>query len=241
MDLESELRQAMAEHVELVSAPGSLAAAVRRRHRRRVTRIRVTVTVAAVTATVAAVVPAYQASRAMPVGTPSSRAGVGPANASVTPMPTFGGGSRYPSATPSNPGATSGTLTGTAPSRGRAPGARGPVPWVTYLPPGLTQAGPCVMSRAVGRSTTICHWAGGDGALVEIHLIDDAALAVPTDLVSAAPVETGRVHGRPAIVTDQPGAGGQVTWIERPGLGVSVTVSAPLRNRLLRIADGVRP
>lgn len=199
-----------------------------------------TITVAAVTATVAAVVPAYQASRAMPVGTPDSKAGVGPANASTEPMPTLGRGSRYPSTASPGAEATSGTLTGTAPSRAPARGGVRVPTWVTYLPPGLTQVGPCVQSRAAGRSTTICQWTGTGGALVEIHLIDDDALAGPADLVEAAPVYD-RVHGRPAIVTSQPGAGGQVVWIERQGLGVSVTVSAPLHDRLMRIADGVRP
>lgn len=237
MDLENELKQAMAEHVASTSAPGSLVAAVRRRHRRRVTRIRATITVAAVVA-VAAVTPVYQAFQAAPA--PDSKAGVGPANASTAPVPTLR--SRYPQSTPGRAEATV-SAPATRPARGRSPGARG---WVTYLPPGLRQVGACVDSRAADRRTTICQWAGRDGAFIEVRLVADAGLVGPADVAAVAgsttPILTyDRVHGRPAIVTDQPGVGRQVTWIERPGLGVLVDVTTPLRDRLMRVADGVHP
>src|SRR4051794_38165488 len=91
MDLESELKQAMAERVAPVSAPTSLVADVHRRHRRRVARVRTTVMTAAAVAVVVTVTPMYQAHRAVSTGAHDATAGTGPATAStalIQPLPT---------------------------------------------------------------------------------------------------------------------------------------------------------
>jgi hypothetical protein len=241
MDLESELRQAMAEHVASASAPSSLVTAVHRRHRRRSARIRASVAVAAVAAVAIAVVPVRHAVRATPAGEPDGPGGVGPATVSTTPMP--------PLATPYPRSAASDGAVATASGSAASPPARGlsrrdPLrALMTYLPPGLRPEGLCVAAQAAGRSTTTCRWAGDGGAALEVRLVRDPALAGPEDIASAsAPVLVyDQVHDQPAIVTEQAGVGRQVTWIERPGLGVLVSVSTPLGDRLMRIADGVRP
>jgi hypothetical protein len=247
MELESELRQAMTEHVAAASAPRSLVTAVRRRHRRRVIRIRATVAVAAVAAAAIATVPVYQTVRAAPAGGPDPRTGVGPATVSTMPMPSAA--TPYPRSSPGRAEATvrpAPTRSAHGPGRG---GARGPRAWVTFVPPGLDEVGSCVDQRVSGRPTTACRWAGVGGSAVEVRFVDDPGLVAPEDVISPAPMPgnvltSDQVHGRPAVVTDTAGAvgtGGQVAWIERPGLGVVVLVTKPLRDQLLRIADGVRP
>ncbi|TDD72797.1 hypothetical protein, partial [Actinomadura rubrisoli] len=74
MDLESELRRAMAEQVAEATAPPSLVADVKRRHRRRATRIRATVGAAAASVVALALVPTYQSFRATPAGAPETTA-----------------------------------------------------------------------------------------------------------------------------------------------------------------------
>ncbi|MWK35881.1 hypothetical protein GEV43_18750 [Actinomadura sp. J1-007] len=61
--------------------------------------------------------------------------------------------------------------------------------------------------------------------------------------VPSLPSVTGgaKVHGRPAVATDRPDRGRQITWVERPGVGVTVLVGPALRDQLMSIAEGVRP
>lgn len=68
MDLESELRKAMAEQVAGATASPSLVADVKRRHRRRRARVHAAAGVAAASVAALALVPTYQSFRATPAG-----------------------------------------------------------------------------------------------------------------------------------------------------------------------------
>src|SRR4051812_8084278 len=68
MDLENELRQAMAEHVTEVSAPRSLAADAKRRHHRTVRRRTALAVGAAGLVVGVAMIPAHQSFRPQTVG-----------------------------------------------------------------------------------------------------------------------------------------------------------------------------
>jgi hypothetical protein len=246
MDLEKELRQAMADHVAEASAPASLVTDVRRRHRRRVVRIRTTLGVAATAVVAVAITPTYHAITigAAPVGAPETTNGM-----SRTPAPPAAP-QPIPPGTP-DPRTLSGTAGPGATGRPSAvpPSHRGELPahlpvsvrkWVTYLPPGLRPSGPCQDERTSSRQTTTCRWKGAAGT-VEVHLIHGAGLGRPEDLSAVPPMPTyTSVHGRRAITAPWGGTGGQILWIERQGLGVFVGVDAPLRGELNRIADGVR-
>ncbi|GAA2605951.1 hypothetical protein SMC26_32655 [Actinomadura fulvescens] len=249
MDLESELRKAMAEHTAEASAPASLAARVRHRHRRRVARIRTTVGVAAVAVVAIAAVPSYRSLDAGPVSasrTPTSTgtAAALPPGQDRTPAP---GPSRTPRSTdgPGTGSTRQPTVPGTTPS-----GSGGPIPgggasklpaWVTYMPSGLSAAGPCATHRSGQRSTTTCRWQGSSGS-VEVRLVRGMGFAGPESLAAFPTVPTPTtVRGRRAIMTDRPDTGRQIAWLDRPGVGVLVVVGGAARAQLLRIAEGVRP
>ncbi|MFI0454227.1 hypothetical protein [Actinomadura sp. 6N118] len=248
MDLESELREAMAEHTAEASAPASLAAAVRHRHRRRVARIRTTVGVAAAAAVAIAVVPSYRSMNAGPVS--ASQTPTSPGAAALPPgpeKPPASGPARPPHST-DGPGAGSSrqpTTPGTTPG-----GNGGPLPtgggklklpaWVTYLPSGLTAAGPCGADRSGRQTTTTCRWRGPSGS-VEVRVVRGMGLAGPESLATfpAVPTPTA-VRGRRAIMSDRPDAVRQIAWLDRPGVGILVVTGGAARDRLLQIAEGIR-
>ncbi|MBO2451343.1 hypothetical protein J4573_29920 [Actinomadura barringtoniae] len=246
MDLESELRRAMAEHTADASAPSSLAEDVRHRYRRRVTRIRTTVGAATALAVLTALVPTtYHSFRADPVSaskTPTAAAPPAPGSNGPA-QPPAPGESRSPR-TSENPGA--GASQHPSPRLGpggghgsAAPGTgSNPLPgWVTYLPSGLGAAQPC----ADQGTTTTCRWTGAAGT-VEIRVVRNAGLTAPEGLgVLPAMPKPASVRGHKAFVSDRPGAARQIAWIDRPGVGVIVTAAGSVRDDLLRIAEGVRP
>jgi hypothetical protein len=248
MDLENELRRAMAEHTADASAPDSLADDVRHRYRRRVTRIRTTVGAVAALAVLTAVAPTtYHSFRADPVSAtrtptaaaPSATGSDGPAR---PPAP---GESRSPR-TSENPGAgasqhaTPRTTSGAG--HGSSTPGTSPIPlpgWVTYLPSGLDAAArqPC----AEQGGTTTCRWSGSAGT-VEIRVVRSAGMTGPEAFGSLPAVpKPVTVRGRRAFMSEQPGATRQIAWIDRPGVGVVVSAAGSARDQLLRIAEGVRP
>ncbi|HEU5031385.1 MAG TPA: hypothetical protein VFV01_41165 [Spirillospora sp.] len=251
MDLESELRAAMAEQVAGTAAPPSLVADVRRRHRRRTNRIRATVGVAAASVAALALVPTYQSFRATPAGdSATSRPSGGPAileqperrpasGLPASPSPEGrpeAGSTPKPSAHP-----RSGGDAGGGDGRPGVPGATMKLPaWVTYLPGGLTAAGPCTVTGDAKRRTTTCKWGGTDG-WVQIALVKGSGVGL-TDLAPVGGVPTRTtVRGMPALTGDRPGSGRQVSWIAKPGTGVTVTAAGAEKDQLMRIAEGVRP
>ncbi|MGI5419284.1 hypothetical protein [Actinomadura luteofluorescens] len=252
MDLESELRKAMAEQVAGATASSSLVTDVKRRHRRRKARLHAAAGVAAASVAALALVPTYQSFQATPAGdtettrpsntvsalrlperppasglpeSPSPK-GRSEAGASQKPEPR---GSSAPGETPATPGA--GGIVDALPK------------WITYLPDGLAAAGPCVVSGDGGadRTTTTCTWRGADG-WVEIALVKGGKLTGPQDLlrVTGIPRRTS-VHGMPALTGERADSARQISWLARHGVGVTVTASGAAKDRLMRIAEGVRP
>ncbi|WP_242902940.1 hypothetical protein [Actinomadura terrae] len=253
MDLESELRKAMAEQVATATAPPSLVADVRRRHRRRVTRIRVTVGVAAASVAAVAFVPTYHSFRATPAGAPeSSQSPTGvsvlqqPEKPSVPGVPTSPPAKGKPGTGPAHesPGARPpGGGPEQHPAKPGLPPVRGLPGWVTFLPDGLTPSKPCASTGEDGRRTTTCAWRG-PGGWVEIAIVRGSGFGI-TDLapVHGMPDRTS-VAGTPALTSDVPGsgrAGRQVSWLARPGVGVIVQAGGSAEGQLMRIAEGVRP
>ncbi|MFI0356214.1 hypothetical protein [Actinomadura sp. 9N407] len=247
MDLESELRSAMAEQVAESAAPPTLVEDVRRRHRRRVTRIRVTVGVAAAAVAVAVVAPGYQSFRAETVGSNGEPDGTGgspapsvPARPSVSTLPK--------SASPADPGTGGGAkpterdapAPGDKPSGGGIGGIKVPG-WVTFLPSGLKAEAPCATGSEGGNTTTTCRWRGPDG-WVEIRLVRGSGLGGPEDLMRAPAVpRPASVRGARAISADRPDSGRQIAWMVRPGVGAIVATGGGMRDQLMRVAEGVRP
>ncbi|QKW39357.1 hypothetical protein HUT06_39405 [Actinomadura sp. NAK00032] len=252
MDLESELRKAMAEQVAGAAASPSLAADVKRRHRRRKARVHAAAGVAAASVAALALVPTYQSFRATPAGSTETARPTGTASASRPPErppasglpsspPSKGrpeaGASPKPEAHPSSGGGGA-----TAPHKPGVGGVVDELPdWITYIPDGLAAAGPCAVDGGTGRKTTTCAWRGESGS-VEIALVTGSGLTGPHDLVRT-PGVPGRtsVRGMPALVGDGPGAARQISWMARPGVGVTVTAKGTAKDRLMRIAEGVRP
>ena len=237
MDLENELRHAMAEHVADVSASESLAAAARSGHHRTVRVRALTVTTVAATVVAIAAMPAYQAFRPEPVGAPGRAPSAPPAGGLAPSAPRPVEAPATPSASPRStpPVARPGTVhPPTAPSsHGRGPSL------LTYLPSGLRRPVPCATTKAADRQVTSCRWTGS-GGLIEIKLIR-GPFADPSDIGSFPPMSMpARVHDRPAIRGEWPDMGSQVAWVERPGLGVWVGVGRSLNDQLMRIAEGVR-
>ncbi|MBT2210349.1 MULTISPECIES: hypothetical protein [Actinomadura] len=253
MDLESELRKAMAEQVATATAPPSLVADVRRRHRRRVTRIRVGMGVAAASVAAVAFVPTYHSFTATPAGAPESgRPSTGvsvlqrpeepPAPGAPAPSPAKGKPGAGP--THGSPGAhPSGGGSEGRPAKPGPPPVRGLPDWVTFLPDGLTPSEPCASTGEDGRRTTTCAWHGPSG-WVEVAIVRGTGFGIG-DLapVRGVPGHTS-VDGTPALTSDVPGsgrAGRQVSWLARPGVGVIVRAGGSAEGQLMRIAEGVRP
>jgi hypothetical protein len=246
MDLERELRLAMAEHLDGAKAPEELATAVSRRHHRRVVRIRTTVAVIAAGAAVAVAAPTYHAVRATPAGgerpLPTHRpAGPSPEQArppapGVTPTaPSPAGSAGVPT-----PAATAAPQGGhqTRPSGGLE--LANPSSWLTYLPPGLKPAGPCLPGATAGRQSTTCRWTHGPDWFT-VDVVRAPSLTRPEELgVPSGLARHTIVHGHQALSVRSPDGGGRMVWIEKPGMGVVVVVSRSLNDRMARIAGGVR-
>jgi hypothetical protein len=239
MDLENELRQAMAEHVTEVSAPRTLASEAKRRHHRTVRRRTAFAVGAAGVVAGVAMIPAYQSFRPQTVGadgpggskhgqhatgTPSAAPSPTVDARSSTPKP--GSNGEHPSAKPKHP------------SSPRGSGLAMAKALLGYLPQGLT-AKPCETDHVGSKETTICRWTGS-GGWVEVRLVRDRRLIVPGDLGLAPPMaKQSKVHDHPALRAVGPAIPSQVMWIERHGLGVWVGVSPSLSDRLTRVANGV--
>ncbi|RSN71084.1 hypothetical protein [Actinomadura sp. WAC 06369] len=246
MDVEDELRRAMAETVAGARAPRSLAADVRRRHRRRKARIRTAAAVAGASVAALALAPAYRSIQPAPAGAPE---GVVPSAAASGD----GAPERVPAPVPSRPpesgkGGTAEPRT-PRPSTGApdAPAAEAPraepsLPaWLAYLPDGLDAARPCATERGTARTTTVCEWRGDPG-WVRIRLVEGTGIGGPEELAPpvGVPVRTS-VRGTPALAGAAPGSGRQVSWLPRAGLGATVQAGGAAAGDLMRIAEGVRP
>ncbi|TDC57254.1 hypothetical protein E1281_05625 [Actinomadura sp. KC345] len=251
MDLESELRRAMAERAAGTAAPPSLAVDVKRRHRRRKARIHAAMGVAAASVVALALVPAYQSFRAAPAGDET----VGPADGGSTlrrperppaPGPSVSpsgmeapgaGTSRKPEARPSSGGP------GSEPREPGTGGAPDDLPrWIGYIPDGLTATGPCAVTGDAKRKTTTCKWRGSAG-WVEIGMVKGSGLTGPQDLMKTPGLSsrTTSVRGMPALIGDRPGSGRQISWLARPGVGATVSAGGQAEEQLMRMAEGVRP
>jgi hypothetical protein len=240
MDLEDELRQAMAEHVTEVSASRTLAADAKRRHHRTVRRRTAFAVGAAGLVVAVAMIPAYQSFRPQTVGAD------GPGGRSRSPRPT---GSSSPVPTPSPSGRASSPTTGSTgshsagspakhPGNTQVPGAGAVKALLGYLPKGINPAKTCTTAHSGSRETTTCRWTGSAG-WIDVRLIRDSGLKVPADLGLAPPVaEQADVRGHTALRVGAP-AMPAIMWIERNGLGVWVGVSPSLSDRLTRVAEGV--
>lgn len=240
MDLENELRQAMAEHVTELSAPRTLAADAKRRHHRTVRRrTAFAVGAAGVVVVGIAMIPAYQSFRPQTVGADSHRGQKHgqrtTAAVSATPTPRVAGPSGSPGIRSSGPHPS------VKPKH--SPGSHelplSPAKSLLgYLPPGLT-ATPCESGHVGAKETTTCRWSGS-GGWIEVRLVRDGGLKIPADLGLVPPMaERSEVHNRPALRGGGMAVPSQVMWIERHGLGVWVEVSPSLGGRLTRIAEGV--
>ncbi|GAA4234030.1 hypothetical protein GCM10022254_37930 [Actinomadura meridiana] len=250
MDLESELRKAMAEQVAEASASPSLVADVKRRHRRRRTRLHATAGAVAASVAALALVPAYQSFRATPAGNSETTRPSNTVSVLQQPeRPPAPGLSRPPSAK-GHPGAGASTRPGARPSSGESGtgphrpggGALDDLPrWISYLPSGLVVSSPCASAGDAKRETTTCKWRGGVG-WVEIVLVRSGGLSGPQDLVKSAGIPNRTtVRGMPALTVDRPDSARQISWLARPGVGVTVSAGGSVKGQLMRIAEGVRP
>ncbi|GAA4378272.1 hypothetical protein GCM10023088_38990 [Actinomadura verrucosospora] len=250
MDLESELRKAMAEQVAGATASQSLVTDVKRRHRRRKARLHAAAGVAAASVAALALVPTYQSFRATPAGdTETTRPSdtVSPLRLPERPPVSGLPGSPSPKGSPEagashrpEPRGSSGD--GRTPATPGPDGVTGVLPeWITYLPDGLAAVGPCEVTGDADRRTTTCAWRG-EGGWVEVALVKGGGLTGPKDLmrVPGIPGRTS-VHGMPALTGDRPDSSRQISWLARRGVGVTVTASGSAKDRLMRIAEGVRP
>jgi hypothetical protein len=250
MDLESELRQAMEEQVAEAAAPPTLVGDVRRRHRRRQTRIRVGAGVAAAAVAVAVVAPGYQSFHASTVGANGEPDGRGrsPAPSTLNRPPGTGlpeapvaPGQPAPGTAPSHaPGTNRPEQPGPTPSSGVAGVVRVP-DWVNFLPSGLAVETPCATTTEGKTTVTTCRWRGPDG-LVEIRLVRGSEVGSPEDLIPSSGVpRPAKVRGLRALTVKRADERTQVVWLDRPGVGITVTADGPVRDQLIRIAEGVRP
>ncbi|MGH3239260.1 MAG: hypothetical protein ACRDNL_02710, partial [Spirillospora sp.] len=239
---------AMAEQVAGESASPSLVADVRRRHRRRKTRIHAAAGAVVASVAALALVPTYQSFRATPAGNSETTRPASTVSASRQPeRPPAPGPSRPPSEK-GRPGAGATDLPEGHPPGGPDGGGRhkpglGGVDlpsWVTYLPDGLTASAPCAVTGDAQRKTTTCKWRG-DAGWVEIVLVK-GGLAGPQELMRSTGIP-GRtsVRGTPALTGDLPGSGRQISWLSGPGTGVTVSAGGSVTSHLMRIAEGVRP
>lgn len=238
MDLENELRQAMAEHVTELSAPRSLAAEAKRRHHRTVRRRTALVAGAAGLVVVGvAVIPAYQSFRPQTVGADGKDGGghggqttvAPPVPSPLTPKP-------HSSSPGSGPKGSHRAPKPKHPPDGTVPGLGTVKVLLGYLPAGVNPKKTCGTDHAGAKETTTCRWSGSTG-WVEVRLVRDGGLKVPSDLGLAPPMARAfQVNGHQALLSDLPS---QVMWVERPGLGVWVGVSPSLSGSLPRVADSV--
>jgi hypothetical protein len=239
MDLENELRKAMADHVTEVSAPETLAADARRRHHRTVRRRTAFAVGAAGVIVAAGMIPAYHTIRPQTVGAdgPDGRRHGQQTTRTLSASPTPSVDARSGS-----PGAGSkGSHPAGRPKRPSGapdPGLGAVKALLSYLPHGLTTK-PCTSTHTGAKETKTCRWSGS-GGWIEVRLIRDGGLKNPSDLGLAPPVAKAfRVHGHPGLRTDGPAVPSQIMWIERHGLGVWVGVSPSLGGSMTRIAEGV--
>lgn len=129
------------------------------------------------------------------------------------------------------------------PDTGRRPAGVGPsVPaWLTYLPAGLTVVRPCTTERDTAGTATVCEWRGEPGR-VRVRLVESTGLGGPEDLARPVGVPSRTtVRGAPALAGAAPGAGRQISWLPRPGVGATVQADGAVTADLMRIAEGVRP
>jgi hypothetical protein len=237
MDLENELRQAMAEHVTEVSAPRTLASEAKRRHHRTVRR-RTAFAVGAAGLVVVgfAMIPAYQSFRPQTVGADGQGGGKhGGQTAGTPPAPPT------PSVEPhtGSPGSGSNGSRHAPkpkhPSSPRGPGLSAVKALLGYIPSGINPGKTC-QSDHDSKETTTCRWSGSAG-WIEVRLVHDRGLKSPGDFGLAPPMARQfQVNGHDALLSELPS---QVMWIERPGLGVWVGVSPSLSDSLTRVAEGV--
>lgn len=235
MDLENELRQAMAEHVTEVAAPRTLAVTAKRRHQRTVRRrTAIVVGAAGLVVVGVAMVPAYQSFHPQTVGADGQR-GKGHTGRPAGTPPVA-----PPPVTPTlNPhkGSVSSSPSHVVKPRHPSPHGLGldtVKALLGYLPAGI---GPNKTCHTDAKDTTTCRWSGS-GGWVEVRLVHDRGLKSPTDLGLAPPMAKEiKIHDHPALLSQLPAD--QVMWIERPGLGVWVGVSPSLGGSLSRVADGV--
>jgi hypothetical protein len=250
MDLESELRQAMAEEVAEAAAPPTLVGDVRRRYRRRRTRIRVGVGVAAASVVALALIPGHQPFQAGTVGANGDPDGAGRTEAPRSPGSSPATGIPEAPVAPGRPapGSGSGAPSGEAsPAPGEptpSGGTRGTVrlpEFVTFLPPGLSADSPCATTAERKDKITICRWRGPDG-WVEVRIVRGPDVRSPEDLITSPGVpRPAKVHGMRALTLERPGAGIMIAWMDGPGVGVTVAADGSVREQLMRIAEGVRP
>jgi hypothetical protein len=239
MDLENELRQAMADHVTEMSAPRTLAADAKRRHHRTVRRRAAFAVGAAGVIVAAGMIPAYNTIRPQTVGADDPSGGKHGQQTSRTlsapPTPSV-------DARSSSPGAGSKgsrpSVRPKHPSSARLPSLGTVKALLGYLPHGLT-AKPCTTEHSGSKQTKTCRWSGS-GGWIEVRLVRDGGLKVPSDLgLAPSMAKAFPVHGHPGLRADGPALPSQVMWIERHGLGVWVGVSPSLAGSLTRIAEGV--
>jgi hypothetical protein len=241
MDLENELRQAMAERVTEVSASRTLAHEARRRHHRTVRRRTAVAMTAAGLVVAVAVIPTYQSFRPQTVGADGSggRDHGHHSTGSPSPSPSPLEGDRSTAPTADRTGSHSPEPPPQHPASPRGHDSGLPKALLGYLPPGIDPGKTCDTQHVGSRETTTCRWTGSAG-WIEVRLVRDRGLSGPADMGFAPPMSShDLVHGHPALRGDAPAVPRQIMWIERSGLGVWVGVSPALSDRLMRIAEGV--
>jgi hypothetical protein len=239
MDLENELRQAMADHVTDVSAARSLASDAKRRHHRTVRRRAAFAVGAAGVIVAAGMIPAYNTIRPQTVGADGPGGGkhgqqtTRTLSAPPTPSASERSGSPGAGSKGSSP-----SVRPKRPSSSQVPGLGAAGALLGYLPHGLT-AKPCTTEHSGTKETRTCRWSGSAG-WIEVRLVHDGGLKTPSDLkLAPAVAKAFAVHGHPGLRTDGPALPSQIMWIPRHGLGVWVGVSPSLAGSMTRIADGV--
>lgn len=237
MDLENELRQAMAERVTEVSAPRSLAAEAKRRHHRTMRRrTAIAVGAAGLVVVGVAMVPAYQSFRPQTVGEDGKDGGRHGGRTVATPPPAPTSTPKPHSGKPgSGPNGSHHSPKSKHPST-QVPGMGTAKSLLGYVPAGISPDRTCHTDHTGAKETTTCRWSGS-GGWVEVRLVHGKSLKSPSDLGLAPPMSQNfQIHGHPALLSRLPS---QVMWIERPGLGVWVGVSPSLSGSLSRVANGV--
>jgi hypothetical protein len=241
MDLENELRQAMAEHVTEVSASRTLAHEARRRHHRTVRRRTAVAMTAAGLVVAVAAIPTYQSFRPQTIGAngPEGRHHGNHVTGTPSPSPSTLTGDRSPAPTAGPAGSPSAGTPSQRPASPHGHDSVLPKSLLGYLPPGIDPGKTCNTVHTGQRETATCRWTGSAG-WIEVRLVHDHKLSGPADMGFAPPMPAhGLVHGHPALRGDSPTVPSQIMWIEHRGLGVWVGVSPALSGRLMRIAEGV--